>query len=122
MFFLGWGSQNSKFSQFQMFPKLGQILNFSQIQNSPKHPGGGGVEENYGFFPLFWTSFNSPASLIISIFSKNYEKKISYGPLNIFTSMGPSGVGVKLRCGGTNTPRQDRVKPVCIYFYYTKYI
>ena len=61
LFFLRGGSQNSKFSQFQIFPKLGQmgghqISNFSQIQKSPKHPGGGG-QENCGLFPLFVTVF-----------------------------------------------------------------
>ena len=68
MFFLG-GSQNSKFSQFQIFPKLGlrggghQISNFSQIQKSPKHPGRGEGQENYGFFPYFGTFFNLKAPL-----------------------------------------------------------
>ena len=72
-FFLRGGSQNSKISQFQTFPKLGmrggshQISNFSQIQKSPKHPGGGGDQENWGLFPLFVTFFNSEASLRLSI-------------------------------------------------------
>ena len=53
------GSENSNFSQFQIFPKLGtgggghQISNFSQIQKSPNHPRGGGGQENYGLFPKF---------------------------------------------------------------------
>ena len=71
-FFSEGGSQNSKFSQFQICPKLGprrgghQISKFSQIQKSPKHPGGGGGwgQENYGLFPLFGTFFNLEASLI----------------------------------------------------------
>ena len=63
VFFLRGGSQNSKFSQFQIFPKLDprgghQISNFSQIQKSPKHPGGRGDQENCGLFPLFVTFFN----------------------------------------------------------------
>ena len=69
MFFSEGGSKNSKFSQFQIFPKLGtrgghQISNFSQIQKSPNHPGGGGGgQETYGLFPLFVTFFNLEASL-----------------------------------------------------------
>ena len=71
MFFSEGGSKNSKFSQFQIFPKLGtrggvhQISNFSQIQKSPKPPGGGGMggQQNGGLFPLFVTFFNSEASL-----------------------------------------------------------
>ena len=57
------GSENSKFSQFQIFPKLGtgggsrQISDFSQIQKSPNHPRGGGGQENCGLFPLFGTFF-----------------------------------------------------------------
>ena len=56
-------SENSKFSQFQIFPKLGtggghRISNFSQIQKSPKLPRGGGGQENCGLFPLFVTFFN----------------------------------------------------------------
>ena len=54
------GSKKSKFSQFQIFPKLGtrgghQMSNFSQIQKSPNHPRGGGRrgQENCGLFPLF---------------------------------------------------------------------
>ena len=50
--------KNSKFSQFQIFSKLGprggdhHISNFSQIQKSPKHPGGGGggVKKIVDFF------------------------------------------------------------------------
>ena len=62
------GSENSKFSQFQIFPKLGtggghRISNFSQIQKSPKLPRGGEGQEECGFFPLFVTFFNSDASL-----------------------------------------------------------
>ena len=52
MFFcLRGGSQNSTFSQFRIFPKLGrggggdQISDFSSFQKSPKHPGVG-----YGCF------------------------------------------------------------------------
>ena len=49
------GSENSKFSQCQIFPKLGtrggrQISNFSQIQKSPNHPRG---QENCGLFLHF---------------------------------------------------------------------
>ena len=62
------GSEDSKFSQFQIFPKLGtgggghRISNFSQIQKSPKLPRGGGGQENCGLFPLFVTFFflNAP--------------------------------------------------------------
>ena len=59
------GSENSKFSQFQIFPKLGtrgggrQITNFSQIQKSPNHP--------CGLFPLFVTFFNLMASLTLIV-------------------------------------------------------
>ena len=55
-FFLrGGGSKDLKFSQFQIFPKLGtrgshQISNFSQIPKSPKHPGGGGIKKIVDFF------------------------------------------------------------------------
>ena len=54
--YLRGGSEDSKFSQFQIFPKLGtggghRISNFSQIQKSPKHPrGGGGVKKIVDFF------------------------------------------------------------------------
>ena len=67
--YLRGGSEDSKFSQFQIFPKLGtrgeghRISNFSQIQKSPKHPGGGEDQENCGFFPLFVTFFDWEASL-----------------------------------------------------------
>ena len=59
--------QNSNFPNL-IFPKLGlreevQISNFSQIQKSPKHPGEGGGQENYGLFPLFGAFFNSEAPL-----------------------------------------------------------
>ena len=58
MFFSEGGYENSKFSQFQIFPKFGpgghQIPNFSQIQKSPNHPREGG-QENCGLFPLFGT-------------------------------------------------------------------
>ena len=54
------GSQNPKFSLFQIFSQIRsegggpQISNFSQIQKSPKYPrGGGGGQENLGLFPLF---------------------------------------------------------------------
>ena len=64
------GSEDSKFSQFQIFPKLGtggghRISNFSQIQKSPKLPRGGvgGGQDNCGLFPLFGTFFNWNASL-----------------------------------------------------------
>ena len=49
----GGGFQNSKSSQFQ-------ISNFSQILKSPKHPGGGEGEEEYGLFPLFGTFLSKP--------------------------------------------------------------
>ena len=46
-------SENSKFSQFRIFPKLGrQISNFSQIQKSPNHPRGGGVKKMVDFFHI----------------------------------------------------------------------
>ena len=58
------GSENSKFSQFQNFPKVGtrgarQISNFFQIQKSPNHPRGGWVKKIVDFFHflghfLFW--------------------------------------------------------------------
>ena len=39
-----------------------QISMFSQIQNSPHYPRGGGGQENYGLFPQFVTFFfvNAP--------------------------------------------------------------
>ena len=47
-------------STFQIFPNFGQggghrKSNFSQIQNSPHYPKGGGCQENYGLFPQFVT-------------------------------------------------------------------
>ena len=60
------GSKNSNFSQFQIFHILGtrgrgrQILNFSQIQNSPNDPRGrGGGQENSELLPLFGTLINT---------------------------------------------------------------
>ena len=57
--FLRGGSQNSKFSKFQIFSIFGhQISDFSQIQKRPNYPGGGGRgQENYRFFLLFGTFF-----------------------------------------------------------------
>ena len=62
------GSENSKFSKFQIFPKLGtrggrQISSFSQFKKSQIIPGEGGCQENCGLFPLFGTLFNSMAPL-----------------------------------------------------------
>ena len=71
-FFLRGGSTNSKFSQFQIFPKLirggmGGIKfpifpKFKKVQNIPWDGGWGGDQENYGGFSLFVTFFNSDAS------------------------------------------------------------
>ena len=61
--FLSWGWQNSKFSRVRSEGGGRQISNFSLIQKSPKHPGGGGGQENCGLFPLFGTCFNLMASL-----------------------------------------------------------
>ena len=52
----------SWFPKFKIFP----ISNFSQIQKGPKHPGGGGDQENCWLFPLFVTFFNLEASLMNS--------------------------------------------------------
>ena len=52
----------SNFSQIRSEGGGHKIFNFSQIQKSPKHPGGGG-QENCGLFPLFGTFFNSMAPL-----------------------------------------------------------
>ena len=42
-----------------------QISNFSHIQKSPNHPGGGwGCQENYGFFSFFVTFLYLDPSLI----------------------------------------------------------
>ena len=46
---------NFKFSPIGSEGGGHQISNFSQIQKSPKHPGGGGDQENCGLFPLFVT-------------------------------------------------------------------
>ena len=56
----------SNFSQIRY--RVGhQISNFSQIQKSSKHPGGGvggeGGQENCELFPLIVTFFNWKASL-----------------------------------------------------------
>ena len=53
----------SNFSQIRSKGRHHQISIFSQIQKSPKHPGGGGDQENCGLFPLFVTFFHSEASL-----------------------------------------------------------
>ena len=43
-------------STFQIFPNFGhRKSNFSQIQNSPHYPRGGGGQKNYGLFPQFVT-------------------------------------------------------------------
>ena len=59
LFFLG-GSQNSKYSKFQIFSRLGlkggghHISNFSHIQKSTKHSGGegGGLKKIVDFFHI----------------------------------------------------------------------
>ena len=66
-FWRGEGSKNSKFSQFQIFPKLGTggvikfriFPKFKKVQNIL----GEGVQDNCGLFPFFVTFFNSEASL-----------------------------------------------------------
>ena len=83
-FFLRGGSQNSKFSQFQTFPKLGtrgghQISNFSQIQKGPNHPrgGGGGGKKIGGFFPLFGTFLGARAPLgLAPVREKKLNEKV----------------------------------------------
>ena len=55
--YLRGGSGDSKFSQFQIFPKLGtggghRISNFSQIQKSQKLPVTKGVSVTKGSFPV----------------------------------------------------------------------
>ena len=56
LFFLRGGSQNSKFSQFQIFPKLGpreghQISNFPKFKKVQNILGeGGGVKKIVDFF------------------------------------------------------------------------
>ena len=62
-------SQNSKFSQFKIFPKLGPGVggssNFQIFPNSKKSKTswGGEGQQNYGLFPLFVTLFILHASL-----------------------------------------------------------
>ena len=63
----GGRSKNSKFSQFQIFPKLGtggviKFRIFPKFEKSKTAWGRGG-QENGGLFPLFKTFFNSEASL-----------------------------------------------------------
>ena len=51
---------------FECLPILVEVIKFPifpQIQKSPKHPGGGGGQENYGLFPYFVTFFNLKAPL-----------------------------------------------------------
>ena len=63
------GSEDSKFSQFQIFPKLGTGGGGIEFQIFPKFKkvqiilGEGGGQENCGLFPLFGTFFNWKASL-----------------------------------------------------------
>ena len=45
----------SIFSQIRSEGGGHQISFFSQIQNSPHYPRGGGGQENYGLFPQFVT-------------------------------------------------------------------
>ena len=62
------GSENSKFSQFKIFTKLGTRGGIVKFQIFPKFKkvqiilGEGGGQENCGLFPLFGTFFNLNAS------------------------------------------------------------
>ena len=85
------GSENSNFSQFQIFPKLGtrggrQISNLSQIQKRPNHPRGGGASRKLWTFSTFWAFFFFECFL--SITTLGYT--LSTSPLGPFFSWLPS--------------------------------
>ena len=67
MFFSEAGSQNSKFSWFQMFAKLGlrggassKTQFFPNEEKSKSSGCGGWIMKKNWFFPLFWTFYKAP--------------------------------------------------------------
>ena len=59
------GSEDSKFSQFQIFPKFKKVQNFLGE--------GGGGKDDLGLFPFFGTFFKTKASLSDVPLAKNYK-------------------------------------------------